>query len=166
MIRKLSSVYVLAHSGFVSRCCPMADSQLILELLFLQRRGGCSLTVLLFFLMLVYFSRYVGRTTQRLADRIKQHVPTSIRKKSNTVREQPPRLCKNNNSKINCESAIGQHLLTNPECAKTYTDDNFRIIGQGRSSFHLSVLESVYIKTQNPVLCKQKDFIFSLGIFK
>ena len=31
----------------------MADSQLILELLFLQRRGGCSLTVLLFFLMLV-----------------------------------------------------------------------------------------------------------------
>ena len=111
-------------------------------------------------------ARYVGRTTQRLADRIKQHVPTSIRKKSNTVREQPPRLCKNNNSKINCESAIGQHLLTNPECAKTYTDDNFRIIGHARSSFHLSVLESVYIKTQNPVLCKQKDFIFSLGIFK
>ena len=94
-------------------------------------------------------ARYVGRTTQRLADRIKQHVPTSIRKKSNTVREQPPRLCKNNNSKINCESAIGQHLLTNPECAKTYTDDNFRIIGQGRSSFHLSVLESVYRVQKN-----------------
>ena len=49
----------------------------------------------------------------------------------NTVREQPPRLCKNNNSKIN-----------------------------------LSVLESVYIMTQNPLLCKQKEFIFSLGIFK
>ena len=81
-------------------------------------------------------ARYVGRTTQRLADRIKQHVPSRIRKKSNTVREQPPRLCKNNNSKINCESAIGQHLLTNPECTKTYTDDNFRIIGQSRSSFH------------------------------
>ena len=29
----------------------MADSQLILELLFLQRRGGCSLMVLLYFLM-------------------------------------------------------------------------------------------------------------------
>ena len=26
---KLSSVYVLAHSGFLIRCCPMADSQLI-----------------------------------------------------------------------------------------------------------------------------------------
>ena len=64
------------------------------------------------------------------------------------------------------DSAIGQHLITNPECAKTYTDDNFRIIGQARSSFHLGVLESVYIKTQNPVLCKQKEFIFSLGLFK
>ena len=105
-------------------------------------------------------ARYVGRTTQRLADRIKQHVPTSIRKKSNTVREQPPRLYENNNSKINCESAIGQHLLTNPDYVTTYTDANFWIIGQARSSFHLSVLETVYIESQNPVLCKQKDCIF------
>ena len=37
---------------------------------------------------------------------------------------------------------------------------------QARSSFHLGVLESVYIKTQNPVLCKQKEFVFSLGLFK
>ena len=81
-------------------------------------------------------ARYVGCTTQRLADRIKQHVSTSIRKKSSTVREQPPRMCKNISSKINCESAIGQHLITNPEYAITYTDDNFRIIA--RSSFHLA----------------------------
>ena len=109
-------------------------------------------------------ARYVGRTTQRLADRIKQHVPASVRKKS-TVREQPPRMCKKNNSKINCESAIRQHLIANPECAKTYADDKFRIIGQARSSFHLSVLESVYIKTQNPVLCRQKE-CFLIGILK
>ena len=87
-------------------------------------------------------ARYVGRTTQRLVDRIKQHVPTRIRKKSSTVREQPPSMCRN---------------IGNPECAKTYTDDNFRIIWQARSSFHLSVLESVYIKTQNPVLCRQTE---------
>ena len=110
-------------------------------------------------------ARYVGRTTQRLADRIKQHVPTSIRKKSSTVREQPPRISKNISSKISCESAIGQHLITNPECAKTYTNDNFRIIGQARSSFHLGILESVYIKTQNPALCRQKEFAFSLKLF-
>ena len=110
-------------------------------------------------------ARYVGHTSQRLADRIKQHVPTSIRKKSSTVREQSPRMCKNICSKITCESAIGQHLITNPDCAKTYTDDNFWIIGQARSSFHLGVLESVYIKTQNAVLCRQKEFVFSLKLF-
>ena len=69
---------------------------------------------------------------QRLADRTKQHVLTTISKNINTIRQKPPRLCKNDNSKINCESAIGQNLITNPECAKTYTDDNFRIIGQAR----------------------------------
>ena len=49
MIRKLSSVYVLAHSGFVIRCCPMAESLFILELEFLHIRGGCSLVVVFFF---------------------------------------------------------------------------------------------------------------------
>ena len=44
------------------------------------------------------------------------------------------------------------------------TDDNFRITGQARSSFHLSVLESVYIKTKKPVLHKQKEFVFLLGL--
>ena len=31
--------------------------------------------------------------------------------------------------------------------------------------FHLGVLESVYIKTQNPILCRQKEFVFSLKLF-
>ena len=101
--------------------------------------------------------RYLGRTTHRLADRIKQHIPTSIRKKSSTARKQPLCMCKGNKSKANCESAIGQHLINNPECTKTYTDDNFRINGQARSSFHLSVKESVYITTQSQVLCRQKS---------
>ena len=46
-------------------------------------------------------ARYLGHTKLRLADRIKQHVPTSIRKKSDTVREQPLCICKNNKTKIN-----------------------------------------------------------------
>ena len=55
-------------------------------------------------------ARYVGSSTQRLADIIKQHVPASIRNKSYAAREQPPRIYKNK-SKINCESDIGQHLI-------------------------------------------------------
>ena len=67
----------------------------------------------------------------------------------------------NSISNLKSDSAIGQHLITNPECVKTYSDDNFWIIGQARSSIHLGDLESVYIKTQNPVLCKQKEFAFT-----
>ena len=59
------------------------------------------------------------------------------------MREQPSHMCKNNNPKITCDSAIG-HLITYSECAKTYTEDNCRIIGQANPSFHLIVLESVY----------------------
>ena len=123
------------------------------------------MTIVTFYYFVKKGDNHKGRTTQRLAARIKQRLPMSIRKKNNTMRKQPPRTCKNSNPKMKCDSAIGQHLIKNPECAKTYTDDNFRIIGQARSSFHLSVLESVYIKTQNPVLCKQKEIIFSLGLF-
>ena len=38
------------------------------------------------------------------------------------------------------ESAIGQHFLDNPMCAKNHNDEKFTILLSGRSSFHLSVL--------------------------
>ena len=63
-------------------------------------------------------SGYVGRTTQRLEDRIKQHVPSHIRNKTHPKREQPPRSCKTKITTKTCDSAIGQHLLENPDCAK------------------------------------------------
>ena len=77
----------------------MAESLFILELEFLHLRGGCSPIIVIFVLMLVgtccfilsaslyvvrpmyrasHWHKYVGRTTQRIADRLKQHVPTSI----------------------------------------------------------------------------------------
>ena len=101
----------------------------------------------------VKLAQYIGCTTQRLEDRVKQYVPTSIRKKTHIEREQPPRGCKTCNAQNKCDSAIGQHPLENPECAKMYNDEKFRVIGQATSSFHLGVLEPIYIKTQNPVLC-------------
>ncbi len=110
-------------------------------------------------------ARYVGRTSQRLGDRIKQHVPTNIRLHNFRQREQPPRGSKQQPS-LKHDSAIGQHLLDNPICAENYSEDFFRIIGKARSLFHLGVLESVYIKTKRPVLCRQKEFVFSLGLFK
>ena len=55
-------------------------------------------------------SGYVGRTTQRLGDRIKQHVPSNIRNKTAPQREQPPRACRSRNTVKTSDSAIGQHL--------------------------------------------------------
>ena len=109
-------------------------------------------------------SGYVGRTTQRLGDRIRQHVPSNIRNKTAPQREQPPRSFRSRNTVKTSDSAIGQHLLDNPDCAKLYNDDMFRIIGRARSSFHLAVLESIYIQTKKPPLCRQKEFVFSLGL--
>ena len=77
-----------------------------------------------------------------------------------------PRMCKSSNPKMRSYSVVEQNLIKIPECAKTYIDDNVRTIRQARLPFHLSVLESVYIKTQYPVLCKQKEFIFSLRLLK
>ena len=76
-------------------------------------------------------SGYVGRTTQGLADRIKQHVPSYIRNKTHPQREQPPQSCKSKITTKTCHSAIGQHLLENPDCAKSYNGNMFRIIGKG-----------------------------------
>ena len=49
----------LAHSGFVIGCCPMVEPLFILELGFLHIRGGCSLIVVFFVLMLVGICRSI-----------------------------------------------------------------------------------------------------------
>ena len=61
-------------------------------------------------------------------------------------------------------SAIGQHFLQKPTCAREYGDNKFSILARGRTSFHLSTLKATYIKTSKPNLCKQKEFVFGLKI--
>ena len=73
-------------------------------------------------------SRYVGRTVQRLQDRIKQHVPKWLRQQTASQRVQPNRACKRKQLTPECESAIGQHLLENDQCAANYNDDQFSIL--------------------------------------
>ena len=67
-------------------------------------------------------NRYVGRTSQRLQDRIKQHVPKSIRSGvSSQKRVLPARDCKYSSQSatqhVASASAIGLHLLQNLTCA-------------------------------------------------
>ena len=62
--------------------------------------------------------RYVGRTSQRLQDRIKQHIPKAIRNQAQPNRD----LFQSNYTST---SAIGQHLLNNEKCASHYDTTNF-----------------------------------------
>ena len=63
-------------------------------------------------------SWYAGQTSQQLQDRIKQHVPQWLRHQLTCPHQsQPHRSCKRTNTKLDCDSAIGQHLLDNDQCA-------------------------------------------------
>jgi len=110
-------------------------------------------------------SRYVGRTSQHLEERIKQHIPKSIANSPTPhIRQSLPRPGKDTSRRQFHESAIGQHLLDNAQCALHYNKDKFSVLAQARTSFHLSVLEATFIKSLNPLLCKQKEFVYSLKI--
>jgi len=73
---------------------------------------------------------------------------------------------KDNTTKpLQCDSAVGLHLLQNKQCANNYNDQQFSILARARSAFHLSALEVTYIKTLKPILSRQKEFVYSLQIF-
>ena len=111
-------------------------------------------------------SRYVGLRSQSLEEQIKQHVPRSIANPPASYNRQSlSRSCKASiRPQQFHESSNGQHLLDNPQCALHYNNKNFSILARCRSSFHLSALEATFIKSFNPLLCKQKEFVYSLKI--
>ena len=92
---------------------------------------------------------YVGKTTQRLSERIKQHIPPNIAtRKSNQA-----------------DSAILAHIRNKPACVPTNAQERFRILARARSSYHLDILEAMYIRSLEPSLCAQKEFVKSLTLF-
>ena len=94
--------------------------------------------------------RYVGRTSQRLQDRIKQHIPKAIRNEAQPNRD----LFQSNHTST---SSIGQHLLNNEKCASHYDDNQFSILAKGGTLFHLSTLESTFIKILQPSFVARKN---------
>ena len=106
--------------------------------------------------------RYVGRTSQRLEERIKQHVPRSIANPpASHNRQSLSRSCKANiRPQQFRESVIDQHLLDNVQWGLHYNKKKFSILARGRSSFHLSALKATFIKSFDSLLCKQKEFHF------
>ena len=157
----------------VKRCFSSSNHVLFLtpDSSYQQLRKTCYLPILTTMLFTslcatAIVGRYVGRTSQRLEERIKQHVLKSI--------ANPPALHNRQSLSRSCKANIGpqqfhefatdQHLFDNTQCALHYSLKKFSILARGRSSFHLSALEATFIKSLNPLLCKQKEFVYSLKI--
>ena len=98
--------------------------------------------------------QYIRRTCQRLDARVKQHVPTKIRL-GNYFADHI------NNT---YGSVIAKHLINNRECASTYSADLFTIFSWSPSDFYLKVLETIYILTHKPSLCKQRECLLGLNV--
>ena len=94
--------------------------------------------------------RYVGRTSQRLQDRIKQHIPKAIRNQAQPNHD----LFQSNHTST---SAIGQHLLNNEKCASHYDDNQFSILAKGRTLFHLSTWKQLSSKCLNQSFVARKN---------
>ena len=105
-------------------------------------------------------SRYVGRTSQRLQQRIKQHVPkTILQKHISQDRSTLARSCKPIRSfKTETSfSAIGQHLLQNPTCAHEYNDNKFSILARGRILFTFPPLKPRTLKHPNQIYTNKRN---------
>ena len=125
-------------------------------------------------------SWYIVRITQRLQERIKQHVPKAIRQnttltqeqgthRSQPTRTQPNRKCKAKSKtqfEPESDSAIGQHLMESIQSARNYSDSQFKIVTTACSQFHLSLVEAVYISRKKTDLCWQKQFVFTPQLFR
>ena len=109
-------------------------------------------------------SRYVGRTSRRLQDRIKQHAPQWLRQQlARPRRSQLHRSCKRNETKPDCDSAIGQ-VLDNDQCALNNDNKRFPILAAARSSFHLNLLEAAYGISRPGVRCyADRKSLFTLS---
>lgn len=85
---------------------------------------------------------YVGWTNKKQETRIGQHVPTTITSGNLSHSFRTTQSVDN--------SAIGQNLLDNPDCADKYIDQFFLLFytEQGLFIHHLKFLKVVYIKMQ------------------
>ena len=97
-------------------------------------------------------SDYIGRTSNRLDLRIKQHLPARILnlelKKGQLVNT----------------SSIADHMINSRECVADFNVDRFSILSRSYSLYYLKVLETFYVRSFQPSLCKQRDCLLGLNV--
>ena len=96
---------------------------------------------------------YVGKTSQCLSARAKQHVPVKLLER------------KTNLSKTAADSAVTRHLKDSPECIQPTPLCQFHVLAQARTKSHLDVLEALFIQRLSPPLCAQKSHVRALSLY-
>ena len=97
-------------------------------------------------------SWYVGRTSQLLQGCMKQHVSKWLRQQLTCPRRsQPYKSCERNDTKPDCDFAIGQYLLDNDQCVLNY--DNKRFSTPPLQNVLQLILIDVWFSTGNNFIC-------------
>ena len=115
--------------------------------------------------------RYVGKTTQRLETRAKQHVPASLLRPTkedendDKDKDEDGTEPKTKTKTKSSTSSIGQHLLDNVECLESYHLSMFQIVRRPRCESILHILKPLYSKLMKPDLCKQLQLVRTLSLF-
>ena len=116
-----------------------------------------------------YDNWFVGRTSKRLQEKIKQHVPKSIRSCFfSQTRLLPAARChsyiETNTQSLTSDSAIGLHLSQNSVCTRHYDESIFSILSQGRFFFHLHLfLKPFSSKLLIPSSADKKNLLMTLS---
>ena len=90
----------------------------------------------------------MGKTTQHLATRIKQHVPATLRSNRTNL------------------SAIGEHILSHQVYEAEFDPAKFKVLCKARNKVILDILEPLFIVKLQPELCKQLEFVKKLHLFR
>ena len=101
-----------------------------------------------------YGSDYIGRTSNRLDLRIKQHLPVRILNLE----------LKRGQLENTSRSSIAEHMINSRECVAEFNVDRFSILSRSHSIFHPKLLETLYVRSLQPSLCKQRDCLLELNV--
>ena len=55
-------------------------------------------------------------------------------------------------------------MINSRECVADFNVDRFCILSQSHSPFHLKVLETLYVRSLQPSLCKQRGCLLGLNV--
>ena len=128
------------HSGIVKDSAPLHDTSRVIY----KFRCHCN-------------QEYIGRTHRRFHIRRDEHITDPIRGFIAGTADI---------TDTDMKTAIGEHLKDNKVCALKYQDSMFTFIARGRNDLHLKILESLFIQTKRPVLCRKKEDVYSSKLFK